>query len=205
MVLTESVRREVEQANRKLTDARDQLELLVQMDPLTEALNRHAFHSLLRRPESGQDNTATSGSVAVLDIDNLKPINDTLGHTAGDKAIRAVARAMRSLVRADDMLFRWGGDEFLVLMFKLPQPDASRRLAKLNKILEENCERWVGDSVKVTVSFGVAGFTSLTDLGQAIEQADKAMYAQRNKTRGLIAQEDFSRKGAKEQSLPVPR
>jgi len=177
MVLMESVRREVELANRKLTEARDQLELLVQMDPLTEALNRHAFHSLLRRPENGQEITATSGSVAVLDIDNLKPINDTLGHTVGDKAIRAVARAMRSLVRADDMLFRWGGDEFLLLMFKLPQPEASRRIAKLNKILEENCERWIGESVKVTVSFGVAGFTSLTDLGQAIEQADKAMYA----------------------------
>ena len=183
MVLMETVRREVEFTNRKLTDARDQLELLVQMDPLTEALNRHAFHSLLRRPESGTGNTATSGSVAVLDIDNLKPINDTLGHTVGDKAIRAVARAMRSLVRADDMLFRWGGDEFLVLMFKLPQPEAARRLEKLNKILDENCERWIGETVKVTVSFGVAGFTCLTDLGQAIEQADKAMYAQRNRVR----------------------
>jgi diguanylate cyclase (GGDEF)-like protein len=181
MVLMESVRREVELANRKLTDARDQLELLVQMDPLTEALNRHAFHSLLRRPEAGHENSATSGSVAVLDIDNLKPINDTMGHTVGDKAIRAVARAMRSLVRADDMLFRWGGDEFLVLMFKLPQPDAIRRIEKLNKILEENCERWIGTPVTVTVSFGVAGFTSLSDLGQAIEQADKAMYATKGK------------------------
>lgn len=176
MVLMESVRREVEMANKKL-------ELLVQMDPLTEALNRHAFHSLLRSPERGQE-VVTSGSVAVLDIDNLKPINDTMGHTAGDKAIRAVARAMRSLVRADDMLFRWGGDEFLVLMFKLPQPEASRRIAKLNKILEENAERWIGMPVAVTVSFGVAGFTSLTDLGLAIEQADKAMYAQRNQLRG---------------------
>ena len=188
MVLMESVRREVELANRKLTDARDQLELLVQMDPLTEALNRHAFHSLLRRPESGHDNTATSGSVAVLDIDNLKPINDTLGHTVGDKAIRAVARAMRSLVRADDMLFRWGGDEFLVLMFKLPQPEASRRIEQLNKVLEENRERWIGMPVTVTVSFGVAGFTSLRDLGQAIEQADKAMYAQRNHIRGRVVE-----------------
>ena len=184
MVLMESVRREVEMANKKLLNARDQLELLVQMDPLTEALNRHAFHSLLRSPETGKEVVA-SGSVAVLDIDNLKPINDTMGHTVGDKAIRAVARAMRSLVRADDMLFRWGGDEFLVLMFKLPQPEASRRIAKLNKILEENAERWMGAPVNVTVSFGVAGFTSLTDLGQAIEQADKAMYAQRNRVRGL--------------------
>ena len=184
MILMESVRSEVEMANQKLTQARDQLELLVQMDPLTEALNRHAFHSLLRRPEAGHTDAVTSGSVAVLDIDNLKPINDTLGHTTGDKAIRAVARAMRSLVRADDMLFRWGGDEFLVLMFKLPQPEASRRIEKLNKILAENSERWIGLPVNVTVSFGVVGFTSLADLGQAIEQADKAMYAQRNLVRG---------------------
>jgi len=184
MVLMEGVRNEVQLANRKLLEARDQLELLVQMDPLTEALNRHAFHSLLRRPEGTHD-TATSGSVAVLDIDNLKPINDTWGHTVGDKAIRAVARAMRSLVRADDMLFRWGGDEFLVLMFKLPQPEASRRIAKLNQILAENSDRWIGMPVSVTVSFGVAGFTSLRDLGQAIEQADKAMYAQRNHVRGV--------------------
>ena len=184
MVLMESVRRELQTANGELLKARDQLELMVQMDPLTEALNRHAFHSLLRGPENGKE-TVASGSVAVLDIDNLKPINDTLGHTTGDKAIRAVARATRSLVRADDMLFRWGGDEFLVLMFKLPQPDASRRMEKLNRILEENCERWMGAPVTVSISFGVAGFTSLSDLGQAIEQADKAMYAQRNRVRSI--------------------
>lgn len=183
MVLMESVRREVEHANRKLLEARDQLELLVQMDPLTEALNRHAFHSLLRRPEKGQE-SKTSGSVAVIDIDNLKPINDTFGHTVGDKAIRAVARAMRSLVRADDMLFRWGGDEFLVLMFNLPQVEALRRMEKLNRILEEHCGRWTSVPITVSVSYGVAGFNSLTDLGGAIEAADKAMYAQRNQTRG---------------------
>jgi len=184
LVFITGCRREVELANRKLLHARDQLELLAQMDPLTEALNRHAFHSLLRRPEAGQE-AMTSGSVAVLDIDNLKPINDTLGHTAGDKAIRAVARAMRSLIRADDMLFRWGGDEFLVLMFKLPQAEASRRIEKLNQLLDENCRRWTGMSVTVTVSHGVAGFNSLTELGHAIERADQAMYAQRNQARGI--------------------
>ena len=187
MVLMEGVRREVELANRELTQARDKLELLVQMDPLTEALNRHAFHSLLRRPEAGHD-VVTSGSVAILDIDNLKPINDTMGHTAGDKAIRAVARATRSLVRADDMLFRWGGDEFLVLMFKLPENEAGRRMDQLNKILEENCERWIGMPLKVSISFGVAGFNALTELGQAIETADKAMYAQRNRVRSRAPQ-----------------
>jgi diguanylate cyclase (GGDEF)-like protein len=180
-----SSRREVELATQELLKARDQLELLAKMDPLTEALNRHAFHSLLRHPAAPGEESKTSGSVAVIDIDNLKPINDTWGHTAGDKAIRAVARAMRSLVRADDMLFRWGGDEFLVLMFKLPEAEANRRMQKLNSILEENCERWTGVPITVAVSHGVAGFESLTDLAAAIESADKAMYALRNQVRGV--------------------
>jgi len=183
LVVITGCRHEVEQTNRELLAARDKLQLLAQMDPLTEALNRHAFHSLLRGPERGAE-SMTSGSVAVIDIDNLKPINDTLGHTTGDKAIRAVARAMRSLIRADDMLFRWGGDEFLVLMFKLPAEDASVRLKKLNEILEENCRKWVG--TPVTVSHGVAGFDSLTHLAQAIEHADQAMYAQRSEMRGTM-------------------
>jgi diguanylate cyclase (GGDEF)-like protein len=185
LVFISGCRKQVELTNRKLLLARDQLELLAQMDPLTEALNRHAFHSLLRRPESDEE-AKTSGSVAVLDIDNLKPINDTLGHNAGDKAIRAVARAVRSLIRADDMLFRWGGDEFLVLMFKLSEADATRRMEKLNRILDGNCEGWTGMPVTVSVSHGVAGFNSMTDLGVAIEAADKAMYAKRNQIRSSL-------------------
>jgi diguanylate cyclase (GGDEF)-like protein len=92
---------------------------------------------------------------------------------------------MRSLVRADDMLFRWGGDEFLVLMFNLPQSDALKRMEKLNAILEENGSRWTSVPITVTVSYGLAGFNSLTDLGDAIETADKAMYAQRNEARAF--------------------
>jgi diguanylate cyclase (GGDEF)-like protein len=176
-------RREVEQSNRELREARDKLELLAQMDPLTEALNRHAFHSLLRSPEGGMQ-LDTPGSVAVIDIDNLKPINDTWGHSTGDKAIRVVARSMRSLIRADDMLFRWGGDEFLMLMFNLSEEETSRRMTKLNGILEENCRKWPEMPVTVTISHGVAGFDSLTQLGHAIELADQAMYARRNKVRG---------------------
>jgi diguanylate cyclase (GGDEF)-like protein len=182
MVLMEGVRREVELANRKLMEALDKLELLARMDPLTEALNRHAFHSLLSRNESGIE-ANDSGCVAVIDIDNLKPINDRLGHTAGDRAIRAAARAIRSLIRADDMLFRWGGDEFLVLMFKLPESEARRRMQTLNDILAKNCEQWTSLPIRVTVSHGLAGFGSLTTLGRAIELADKEMYDGRQQLR----------------------
>jgi GGDEF domain-containing protein len=69
-------------------------------------------------------------------------------------------------------------------MFNLPQAEALRRMEKLNRILEEHCARWTSVPITVTVSYGVAGFNALTDLGPAIEAADKAMYAQRNETRG---------------------
>lgn len=181
MVLLESVRSEVEATNRELTSARDKLELMARMDPLTEALNRHAFHSLLSRDASAEGNV--DGCVAVIDIDNLKPINDTFGHNVGDKTIRAVARAVRSLIRADDMLFRWGGDEFLVLMFKLHEDEATRRMLSLNQILAENAEQWTQSPVTITVSSGVCGFDSLQELGPAIESADRAMYGSRHQTR----------------------
>src|SRR6267143_1909768 len=184
MVLLEGVRREVEATNKKLLRAHGQLELMAHMDPLTEALNRHAFHSLLSR-DHGVTESEVDGCVAVIDIDNLKPINDTLGHSVGDKAIRAVARAVRSLIRADDMLFRWGGDEFLVLMFKLHKDEASRRMRSLNDILQCNGEQWTSAPVRITVSSGVCGFESWKDLGQAIEAADQAMYGSRHQTRTL--------------------
>ena len=183
MVLLESVRRAMEAANRQLTRTRDKLELMASMDPLTEALNRHAFHSLLSRDHSDSE-PETHGCVAVIDIDNLKPINDQFGHGVGDKAIRAVARAIRSLIRADDMVFRWGGDEFMVMLFKLPVAEASRRMNTLNDILREHSQQWTGSAVKISVSSGVAGFASFDELRDAIERADQAMYGGRQKMRG---------------------
>jgi diguanylate cyclase (GGDEF)-like protein len=198
MVLLEGVRSEVEATNRELTAARDKLELMARMDPLTEALNRHAFHSLLKH-DAASLGAEVDGCVAVIDIDGLKPINDTFGHSVGDKAIRSVARAVRSLIRADDMLFRWGGDEFLVLMCKLPEEEASRRMKTLNEILAQNGELWTGSPVRIKVSFGVCGFESLQGLGHAIESADQAMYLSRQQ----------SRSGRREvpnvpQAVPVP-
>jgi diguanylate cyclase len=83
------------------------------------------------------------------------------------------------------MLFRWGGDEFLLLMFKLPDTEMSRRMQTLNDVLRENAAQWTAAPVTVSVSFGVSGFASLTHLGQAIEEADKAMYENRQRGRKL--------------------
>jgi diguanylate cyclase (GGDEF)-like protein len=151
---------------------------MAQLEPLSEALHRHALHSLFDRNETKYE-ADVSGCVALIDIDNLKVINDSLGHSMGDKAIRTVSRSVRSLIRADDMLFRWGVDEFLVMMFKLPHATAERRMRTLNDALEKNMVLCMSTPVRVRVSCGVAGFSSMTQIGQAIEEADRAMYQKR--------------------------
>jgi diguanylate cyclase (GGDEF)-like protein len=183
MLVMDDVRYETEVANRELTAARDKLEILVRLDPMTEALNRHAFYSLVENQRDSQIDSA-SGCVVVIDIDNLKPINDSFGHTVGDAAIREVATSLRSVIRADDLLFRWGGDEFLVLMFNISPEDASRRVYELEVSLARTQLPHSSGPVPLIVSYGVASFRSMGDVERSIDEADAAMYAHKQGRRG---------------------
>lgn len=178
MLVMDRTRHEVESVNRELIAARDRLEILARMDPMTEALNRHAFYSLMEKNESGAM-VAQPGCVIVLDIDNLKPINDSLGHAAGDEAIREVARTVRSVIRADDLLFRWGGDEFLILFFNLSESGAHKRIGDIDDSLALKQLPGLGTPMPVIVSYGFAAFTSMSEIEEAIEKADSAMYARK--------------------------
>jgi len=180
LVLTE-VNRELEAANEELRRTHDRLEGQARVDPLTETLNRHAFYSLVE--EARQGGRAAAGTLALVDIDGLKPINDVWGHAAGDASIRAVAKAIRSLVRPDDLVIRWGGDEFLVILISVAEEEATRRLERLGEALRETALPGAATPVAVTVSFGVAAFGAARPLERAIETADRAMYARKQRTK----------------------
>lgn len=165
-----------------LTEDYGRLEILARRDPLTEALNRHAFYSLLDKKRVFPFQ-ATGGCVAVVDLNDLKKINDAYGHAVGDAAIRRVASTIRSIVRADDLVFRWGGDEFLIVLFGLSEAEVRTRLTALNEsILPVGPEPQ--RDVPVTVAVGVAHFDDVADLTLAIERADRGMYAAKQRTRG---------------------
>jgi diguanylate cyclase len=121
-------------------------------------------------------------------MDNLKPINDTLGHAAGDNAIRKVATAIRALIRADDLLFRWGGDEFLVILPGVSEGEVRTRLDRLNAMLADADLRTTARPVALSVSYGIASFRAPDGLEQAIEQADVEMYS-RKQTRKTASRE----------------
>jgi diguanylate cyclase (GGDEF)-like protein len=190
MLVTDSVRREMEDAQREPAAARDRLEVLARRDPLTEALNRHAFYSLVEGRRDQTHDTA-AGCVAIIDIDGLKHVNDTYGHHAGDVAIRTVAGTVRSLIRATDLLFRWGGDEFVVLLYGLPADEATRRLDSLDSLLSESHLPGAPAPVPLSVSFGVAVLSGDLPLDQAIQRADADMYRRRQ-----LARKESSQVGA---------
>jgi len=181
-LVMEDARAEVEAANLELRVARDQLEAVARMDPLTQSLNRHAFYSLIEGRRTS-DAVPPPGCVAVVDVDGLKPINDTLGHASGDAVIRAAAGAIRSLVRADDLVFRWGGDEFLVILMGVSDEEAERRLQMLNDLLARVSVPGSAEPLAVSVSFGVAPFSPEIPLERAIDSADAAMYARKETLR----------------------
>jgi diguanylate cyclase (GGDEF)-like protein len=180
IVVMERERQELQDTNAELGAARERLELLARLDPLTNALNRHAFYSMVDGTGSVD---GISGCVAVADVDALKSVNDDMGHAAGDLAIRAVARAIRQVVRADDLVYRWGGDEFLVVLFGVTEDEVRRRLDALTGVLQAVALSGSRAPVAISVSSGVAAFESLAGLEKAIETADARMYEQKQAKR----------------------
>ena len=183
IVVMEREHRALEEANLELQEARAKLETLARLDPLTHSLNRHAFYSMV---EGSRADGGGGGCVAVADVDSLKAINDSFGHAAGDAAIRAVARAIRQVVRADDLVFRWGGDEFLIVLFGVSEQEAASRLEALEGLLSAVPVPGSSQPLAVTASAGVVAFDSLKTLEHAIETADDRMY-RRKEARHLAA------------------
>jgi diguanylate cyclase len=170
-----------EEANRELEDARSRIERKLHIDPLTEALNRHAFHSMQRGDEVETEG-ALSGVLVMIDVDNLKGINDALGHAAGDAVIRASANAVRMLIRADDLLFRWGGDEFVAIIPNSTLATVSERLAPLADGITARVSA-SGPPVRFNISWGGAEFGDHCSLDQAMKLADREMYRTRSRAR----------------------
>lgn len=185
IVLLEKVLTDAKDANEKLQMAHEKLEELAHVDPLTTALNRHAFHGYLK--SQGDQNQPISGCLGFFDVDNLKTINDVYGHAVGDIVIRAVVRAIRDVVRAEDLIFRWGGDEFFVIMVGLDSETATSRMAKLETMLSNVRVEGLNHPVEIGVSFAFEDFDNINFLESTMKAADEGMYRQKQMRKARIA------------------
>jgi len=178
MTSTGRMQQELEVANTDLQRARDRLEETSRLDPLTSTLNRRAFAAMLAdRRRSGDK--MTSGVVAVADLDGLKQLNDSFGHAAGDAALVALAQGLRSCIGSDGLLFRWGGDEFVMLLNGECAAEADRRFSTLNDQLRARPIPGAEMPVDLRASVGFSEFSDSTSLHQAIEKADRTMYTRK--------------------------
>jgi len=156
-------------------------------DPLTGISNRRALFRLLESELSRARRYHRVLSVAMLDLDRFKELNDRLGHLAGDRALVGVSEVFSSRIRKEDILGRYGGEEFLIA---LPETDLSRAVILLERLREEvAASRWPinGEGeIVVTVSIGVAQAREDDDVETLLMRADRALYrakaAGRNRT-----------------------
>lgn len=157
-------------------------------DPLTGLYNRRFLTEHLQRTLSRARRNGDSVTVIMIDFDRLKQINDTWGHRAGDRALRAVAEMIQSQVRHEDVVCRYGGDEFAVVLSCTAPAEA---LQLVDRLLAEVRRRPVAlapDAPAVTLAFsaGVASFPEHADSVDGIfQQADAAMYAAKREGTGI--------------------
>jgi diguanylate cyclase (GGDEF)-like protein len=185
---TDSVRRELEgtnrelaETNRRLAEASEELAVAARTDPLTGLLNRRGLEAMLAE-RAGQPFT---GSIAVVDVNDLKKLNDTTGHTAGDAALQHVARALRGQFRITDPIFRLGGDEFLVILERGRAADLGGRLVALDLALRGLRLPGIATPVDVVVAWGMADFDTGAAFKDAFARADAEMYACKSKRKAL--------------------
>src|SRR5262249_7416284 len=143
-------------------------------DPLTGAFNRR--HMDLRLPEAPETfrRHATPASILILDVDHFKLINDTHGHKAGDIVLQGIVSAVRSRARRLDLVFRMGGEEFLVLMPETVENDAA---AVAEEIRQGIAAAPLIEGQRVTVSIGVGGLRRDDTVDIWVRETDAAMYA----------------------------
>jgi diguanylate cyclase (GGDEF)-like protein len=145
-------------------------------DALTGASNRHAFFSMLDALNDAEK--VVAGCAAMIDVDELKHLNDSHGHSAGDAALMRVAKSVAQRARREDRLFRWGGDEFLLVALGVDPPELADRLDLVNRELA------VPDPLTVRVSYGAAAFGNAGELLDAVKHADASMYASKRERAG---------------------
>jgi diguanylate cyclase (GGDEF)-like protein/PAS domain S-box-containing protein len=165
-----------------------QLRFLAQRDPLTQAYNRHHFWQIANNEMARVKRYRRPLSVAMIDADHFKNVNDVYGHDVGDLMLRLIVDTCRDSLRKNDVLARYGGEEFVVL---LPETAADGALVVVERLRERIAETPLeledGRKVAMTVSVGLAALATREEAFEALlKRADDALYAAKRKGRNCV-------------------
>lgn len=174
-----STRRQADEAEQRVRQLERELARVSEKmheDQLTGALNRRGMDEALNREISRSDRQATPISLALLDVDNFKQLNDTLGHQAGDRSLVHLTTVIRQTLRPTDTVARYGGEEFIIIMSETALQVAIDTITRLQRELTKNLFLHNDARQLITFSAGVALRGRQESAAELINRADKAMY-----------------------------
>ncbi|MEZ5652169.1 MAG: GGDEF domain-containing protein [Burkholderiaceae bacterium] len=160
----------------RLQDQLTRNQILATRDELTGLLNRRAVLDQLKQRPVGGSRQGDSMAIALVDLDHFKRTNDTLGHAAGDEVLRRFAHAAGAEIREDDLLARWGGEEFLIALPGTHPETLEATLMRIRDRLNGDAMADIAPTLRVTFSAGVSDCDDLADFESAIARADAALY-----------------------------
>jgi diguanylate cyclase (GGDEF)-like protein len=160
----------------KLAQSLEQVQALVRFDELTRVLNRRSLIERLEEEKSRAERTGTPFSVALLDLDNFKAVNDTYGHAVGDEVLKAFAATVQESMRDADVFGRYGGEEFLLILVATEPASAGNPLERVRAAVARRDWGAIAPGLALTVSVGVAGYSNAETLAQVLHRADLALY-----------------------------
>lgn len=169
----ESLRKEVRTAQSKLIE----MERLADTDTLAPVANRRAFVRELSKSISYAKRHNVSASLLYFDVNDLKVVNDEMGHAAGDKVLSHVANTLLINLRESDVVGRLGGDEFAALLMQATEEQAMEKGTQLVRLIADTPVNVSGKMVNIKVAFGAYTFQDVEDASVALDQADRRMYA----------------------------
>lgn len=160
---------------------------MANMDPLTRLNNRRAFYQLVE-PQFTERQVKKAASILMVDIDRFKSINDTYGHNFGDEVLVKVAALIRDTLRKNDILARWGGEEFIIFLPYTQEQEASTLATRLCENIAKLSFTQSQQKVNVTASIGiVTSCSAINQLPMLIEVADKHLYQAKRAGRNQIS------------------
>ena len=175
----------------QLREANAELEHLSRTDRLTQLFNRGYWEEQLDKEFSRFKRTGAVSSLVMFDIDHFKKINDTFGHQAGDEVIREVSRWVRKVARTTDIVGRYGGEEFAVILLNTDAAQARYFSERLRRRIEEGLVHFEKEEIKFTVSLGVAEADShMENYENWLQLADKALYQSKGNGRNCLTVAD---------------
>lgn len=173
-------------SGRKLAASLDQVQRLASHDELTGTLNRRSLMAALERERSRAERSGAPFSIAMIDLDHFKRVNDAHGHGAGDEVLRALAATVHDTMRTTDVFGRYGGEEFLIILVGAPPALALEAMERIRAAVAAKNWSSIAPDLSLTLSAGIASHREGETIEQLMHRADLALYQAKDAGRNAI-------------------